>query len=73
MTATAQFAIDRDYCVGHGRCYSLAPRAFVADDMGLGHVRTDSDGLVELDPAAIVNACPEGALTLLPSEKDDRS
>jgi len=64
MTATTpQFAVDEDLCVGHGRCYRLAPQAFTADDMGLAHVRDVQDGDLTRDPQDIVHACPEGAVS----------
>lgn len=55
--------LDVDSCVGHGRCYALAPRVFGPDDMGHCEV------LVVEPPAELferaragVEACPEDAL-----------
>jgi ferredoxin len=58
--------IDADKCQGHGRCYSLAPELFDADDLGAGFVRGDGhvpDELVEAARRAVAN-CPEYAITL---------
>ena len=57
--------IDRDLCVGHGRCYSKAPGLFYADDMGLGHVKdVIDDNATPPDLARIIRACPESAIHL---------
>lgn len=61
--------IDRDKCVGHGRCYSLAPEVYVDDDEGFGDL---ADGDVPATPALREKArlgavtCPEGAISLIP-------
>lgn len=61
--------IDRDKCVGHGRCYSLSPAVYDADDEGFGEL---ADGEVpataELREQARLGAitCPEGAISLIP-------
>jgi ferredoxin len=61
--------IDRDKCVGHGRCYSLAPEVYVDDEEGFGDL-TD-DGEVPATPALREKArlgavtCPEGAISLI--------
>ncbi len=59
--------IDSDVCVGHGRCYSLAPELFDSDDAGHGVVVVaDVD-----DPADVISAeraalnCPEMAIRLV--------
>jgi ferredoxin len=57
--------VDPELCAGHGRCYSVAPSLFSADDEGFplerGIVRAvgPADG-----PAArlAVRSCPEGAV-----------
>lgn len=30
----SRVSVDPDLCTGHGRCYSLAPEVFDADDVG---------------------------------------
>ncbi len=61
--------IDRDKCVGHGRCYSLAPAVYDADDEGFAEL---ADGAVpdtaELRGQARSGAenCPEAAISLIP-------
>jgi ferredoxin len=58
--------LDQTACVGHGRCYTLAPEVFDADDEGHCVVRVD---LVagELAAQARVGAanCPERALDVV--------
>ncbi len=57
--------LDGARCTGHGRCYTLAPNVFDADDEGHCTLRTS-----EVSPAherearmAVLN-CPEDALEL---------
>ncbi|MFE5699331.1 ferredoxin [Rhodococcus koreensis] len=60
-----RFSIDTDLCVGHGRCYTLAPTWFDTDDIGYGQVKDVAIGLDERDAAAdVAAACPEGAIRL---------
>jgi ferredoxin len=59
--------IDEDRCVGHGRCYALAPDVFDADDVGHGTVLTDKvAGVLESQAVDAERNCPEGAITLSP-------
>lgn len=56
--------IDDERCTGHGRCYSLGPAVFDADDSGFGQVLVEG----ELDPSLEREAelaaanCPERAV-----------
>ena len=61
-----RLTIDPDICTGHGRCYTLAPQVFDADDMGNGVLLIDGDVPAELEDAARLAAanCPEGAITV---------
>ena len=57
--------VDRAKCVGHGRCYVLAPEVFADDERGHCVVRVE--GLPgELEPQARLGEanCPEGAISL---------
>ncbi len=57
--------LDADRCQGHGRCYTLAPQVFDADEFG--HCRLlIEDVPPELESAARTGAdnCPEQALTI---------
>ena len=60
--------IDEDRCTGHGRCYSLAPQVFDADDDGFG-VAVDlgpTPAADHRDQAQVAAAsCPEGAITVI--------
>jgi ferredoxin len=57
--------IDKDICTGHGRCYSLAPGVFEADDSGNGMVISD-DLSEDLRPQATIGVqnCPERAISI---------
>ncbi len=58
-------AVDADRCVGHGRCYTLAPKVFDADDVGHAVVLTlEVSGELEIQGADAERNCPEGAITL---------
>ena len=58
-------SIDHDRCTGHGRCYSLAPSVFDADDAGHGIVVVaDVPPELEGDARSACNNCPEGAITI---------
>jgi ferredoxin len=58
--------VDETRCEGHGRCYSLAPEIFAADE--IGHSAEIGDGQVspELERQArlAVANCPERAITI---------
>jgi len=58
--------IDTGRCMGHGRCYDLAPDLFGEDDEGYGKVL--GDGTVppeQQDQARLAAAnCPERAIEL---------
>jgi ferredoxin len=60
-----RFSIDTNLCSGHGRCYTLAPQWFDADDVGYGQVK---DAVVPGEARAaaedVAHACPEGAISL---------
>jgi ferredoxin len=57
--------VDPDACTGHGRCWSLAPEAYDADDDGYCSTR-GLDVPPELEEQARKGAasCPERAITL---------
>jgi ferredoxin len=61
-----RIVFDEARCVGHGRCYALAPDVFDADDVGHCVVRITGDVPPELQDAARTGAanCPEDALTI---------
>ena len=58
--------IDDDRCQGHGRCYSLAPELFEADDLGNARVVGDGSVPPEHEAAARKAAtnCPEYAVII---------
>jgi ferredoxin len=60
-----RIVLDDAACVGHGRCYALAPEVFDADDQGHCVLRiTDvPDGLQDGARVAVAN-CPEAALSI---------
>jgi ferredoxin len=58
--------LDTAVCVGHGRCYSLAPEVFEADDEG--HSRLIVEDVPESlsDQALLgVQNCPERAISIV--------
>ncbi len=59
--------IDADRCTGHGRCYTLAPEVFDADDRGLGVVKGTGEVGAELEATArrAVANCPEQAIAVI--------
>lgn len=63
-----RISLDPDACVGHGRCYALAPDVYDADEQGncVLKVGAGADVPDELLDAARTGAenCPEGALTI---------
>lgn len=64
-TPSLRFAIDKTLCSGHGRCYTLAPQWFDADDVGYAEVKDGPIPVAQRDRMEeIVTACPEGALTI---------
>ncbi|MFD9665113.1 ferredoxin [Rhodococcus sp. NPDC059968] len=58
-------AVDRDRCVGHGRCYDLHPQLFTTDDLGFAVVNSTPHDQSTLDAAldASLN-CPERAISV---------
>ncbi|AGZ53890.1 ferredoxin [Mycobacterium kansasii] len=58
-------SVDPDRCTGHGRCYTLAPGVFDADEVGHSIVRV-AEVSGELERLAVTGAenCPERAITL---------
>jgi ferredoxin len=58
-------SVDSDLCVGHGRCYALAPDVFAPDDFGHCEiVIAEVEG--ELADQARLGAenCPERAISI---------
>jgi ferredoxin len=57
--------LDEDACVGHGRCYAIAPDVFDADDQGHCVLRFANEPvpvpLIDQARQAVAN-CPEDAL-----------
>ena len=58
-------SVDPDLCVGHGRCYALAPDVFTTDDFGHCEVLVASPDGALADQARIgAENCPERAITV---------
>jgi ferredoxin len=63
-----RITVDGDSCMGHGRCYTLAPDLLDYDDEGYVTIR---DQVVDVPPEQVEAArdaaatCPEGAVVLL--------
>ena len=60
-------AVDSATCVGHGRCYALAPEVYSPDDRGHCELLV-IEVPPELEEQARVGEanCPERAITLTP-------
>jgi ferredoxin len=59
--------VDVARCVGHGRCYTLAPDVFDADDVGHSVVRAaEVSGHLEAQAVDAAQNCPEDAVSLSP-------
>jgi ferredoxin len=57
--------IDADRCTGHGRCYTLAPDIFDADEVGHSIVLIrEVSGELEQHAVTGEQNCPEQAITL---------
>ena len=55
--------VDRDVCIGNGRCVRLLPAVFELDDEGIAEVKdAGTTDLAKLKSAAL--ACPSGAIHL---------
>ena len=62
-----RIALDTQACVGHGRCYALAPEVYDADDEGHCVLLFPDDPVPsEFEAKARLGAanCPERALTV---------
>jgi ferredoxin len=58
-------SVAADLCTGHGRCYTLAPDVFDADEVGHCVVLVeDVSGDLEAQAVAGEQNCPEQAITL---------
>jgi ferredoxin len=59
--------VDRTRCVGHGRCYVLAPEVFGDDERGHCVVLTpEVDAALETQARLGEENCPESAISLDP-------
>ena len=63
-----RLSIDAESCMGHGRCYKIAPDLLTFDDEGYVTVRgqvidVPADQVEAADEAA--GTCPEEAISLL--------
>ena len=60
--------VDTDLCVGHGRCYVLAPDVFAADDFGHCELLvSDVEGALADQARVGADNCPERAISIEPS------
>lgn len=58
-------SVDADKCTGHGRCYTLAPDVFDADEAGHCLILVDEvSGERETQAVTAERNCPESAITL---------
>jgi len=60
-----QVCVDADRCEGHGRCYTLAPDVFDADEVGHAVVLVENvAGDLEAQAVEAEKNCPEAAIKL---------
>jgi ferredoxin len=58
-------SVDAELCTGHGRCYTLAPDVFDADEVGHSRLLVDEvSGEQEEHAVLAAQNCPESAITL---------
>jgi ferredoxin len=57
--------VDANLCVGHGRCYALAPDVFGADDYGHCEILVATpEGALAAQARLGAENCPERAITV---------
>jgi ferredoxin len=57
--------VDPDLCVGHGRCYALAPDVFGADDFGHCEILIENpEGALAAQARLGAENCPERAIAV---------
>ena len=57
--------VEADLCVGHGRCYVLAPEVFGTDDFGHSVVLEEQIDEALREQAQLgADNCPEQAITI---------
>jgi ferredoxin len=64
-----KLTVDGASCMGHGRCYMLAPDLLTCDDEGYVTIRGETIDVPtdQVEPAADAEGtCPEQAITLIP-------
>jgi ferredoxin len=62
-----RIAVDEATCVGHGRCYALAPDVYAPDDRGHCELlMTDVPPELEAQARAGEANCPERAISISP-------
>jgi ferredoxin len=64
-----RLTVDRESCMGHGRCYLMAPDLLAFDDEGYVTIRGQTIEVPadQLEAAGDAEAtCPEQAITLIP-------
>ena len=64
-----RLAVDGASCMGHGRCYQMAPDLLAYDDEGYVTIRDQTIDVPTDQVEAAEDAegtCPEQAITLLP-------
>ncbi|OLM32939.1 MULTISPECIES: ferredoxin [unclassified Pseudonocardia] len=65
MSTELTVDVDRNTCAGHGRCYSLAPEVFDADDEGFPVLlAANVSGAAADEARTAARNCPERAVLL---------
>ena len=68
-----RISVNVEQCNGHGQCYTVSPEAYAPDDEGYcadrGRIREIPAGLEDAARTG-ARACPEGAITIMPTRGD---
>ena len=68
-----KLAVDLARCTGHGRCYTLAPSVFDADEEGHCVLRSaEVPSAHEREARAAVANCPEDAIFIRDRDGNER-
>lgn len=70
--AVMRVEVDADLCTGHGRCWSLAPEVYDADEDGYCATRSlEVPPALEQQARSGARTCPERAITIVEAAPTD--
>jgi ferredoxin len=68
--------ISTELCMGHGRCYALAPEVYAPDDEGYNSARGETIEVADEQAhgaARGARGCPEGAIEIVAGGREPGS